>query len=237
MMPTSRRRLHTFLLVLALLMSASCSTHPATEESWNKGGDTRRTASSLTALVEDMLANDDMDQSQRDMLQRSLAHDGQVSRADYLTAWDNYRQCMVDRGYTAPPLQEFSGLYFTLLSYSTAGMSEAQQRQFNDDWDECYTRYVFDVDIAYRDSQGNPGLYGDSSVALLDCLHRRQLVPDDYDINQFNQEDRSIYRAESGASAELLYTFDLNDPQVVGCVVANIPALIGHRVPPWHPLG
>lgn len=143
---------------------------------------------------------------------------------------------MVDRGYTASPLHEFSGLYFTMLSYCPDGMSEAQQRQFTDDWDECYTRYGFDADIAYRDSQGDPGLYGDSFVALLDCLHRRQLVPDDYDLNQFNQEDKRTLHAESGASAESLYTFDLNAP-VVGCVVANVPASFGHRVSPWRPRG
>lgn len=58
-----------------------------------------------------LLKKEDMDDSQIRMLEHALANDGKVSAADYLTAWDNYRQCMVGKGYTAPTMHNINGIY------------------------------------------------------------------------------------------------------------------------------
>ena len=51
-----------------------------------------------------------MGDAQRTALERALDHGGKVSRTDYMAAWNNYRQCMVDKGYNAPPLHMVNGL-------------------------------------------------------------------------------------------------------------------------------
>lgn len=76
-----------------------------------------------------LLEKEDMDDSQIRMLEHALANDGKVSAADYLTAWDNYRQCMVGKGYTAPTMHNINGIYIHQTKMDASNLSEAKQEK------------------------------------------------------------------------------------------------------------
>lgn len=184
-----------------------------------------------------------MDQSQHDMLERALQHDGMVSRADYLTAWDNYRQCMVSKGYTEPPLTDINGIYLSGTSITTGNVDTQQVEKFTQDDGDCWGRYLLQVDTVYRMGQGNPELYVDLDTRLVDCLHRHNLVADDYTVAQFKREDQTLMHSTINSSEDLrrkmddAYSFDMNDPQVLTCIATNNPSLISNQKKPWKPLG
>ena len=108
-----------------------------------------------------------MGDTQRTALERALDHDGKVSRTDYMAAWSNYRQCMVDKGYNEPPLHMVNGLVVELMHFDFSGMSDQQQMKFHQDQSACLEQESLYVASAYSDSIVNPELYVDLDVALL----------------------------------------------------------------------
>lgn len=232
------------LTAVIILTSAACgNTDHTGDANWNTGANMTKVADTLPDYVRDVLTDEGMDQSQRDMLERALQHDGMVSRADYLTAWNNYRQCMVSKGYAEPPLTEVGGMYIRQQSMDINGLTAQQQDKLEKDGIECRSKYVLQVDTVYRIGQGNPGLYSDPATSLVDCLRRRNLVPKDYTVERFRREEQAQEDVTADTTEELhgkmeaVFTFDTSDPQVLTCVVANDPVLVSHRLTPWRPYG
>lgn len=112
-MLTARKGLSMMACVWLVAFLGSCGT-PSSQAEWSGGGDTTRFANSTQERIMTLLKKEDMDDSQIRMLEHALANDGKVSAADYLTAWDNYRQCMVGKGYTAPTMHNINGIYIHL---------------------------------------------------------------------------------------------------------------------------
>lgn len=185
-----------------------------------------------------------MDQSQIDMLERALTNNGEVSRSDYLTSWDNYRQCVVNKGYTSPPIHQIDGIYIHQTKSDMTGMSEEQQEKATQDNNDCQSKYNLAVDEIYTTNVANPGLYRDPDVALVDCLHRNNLVSREYTLQQYHEESQKFSDMDvSGARTQqeaynkrrAAYSFDFNNPTVRTCVVANDSNLFIDQLDVWKP--
>ncbi len=242
-----RRSCSAILCTALTLGLTACGSPISSSSGWSEGGDTFQMAGSVSERIKNLLEyHTDMDQSQRQMLERALANEGKISHADYLTAWDNYRQCLVDKGYSTPTMRMINGVYIHQTKLDTSGMSEAQQDKLNRDIDGCQTRYVLSVDDIYRLNVANPGLYSNPDVALVDCLRRHALVPKDYSVNQYRAEGERFFDADvSDAKTEReayskrreAFSFDFNDPQARTCVVTNDSSLLIDELEAWKPLG
>lgn len=88
-------------------------------------------------------------------------------------------------GYTKPPQNQSNGVYFAPICVSSEGLSDAQSRKLDEDIDECKDLHVSAIDLGHQTQLGNPEFYGDPEVALIDCLHRGNLMPKDYTINKY----------------------------------------------------
>lgn len=234
--------------IVALGILASCGIGGDAERgaAWNAGADTVRLANNANERIRTLLAQDDMDKSQRAMLERALANDGMISQSDYLTAWGNYKQCMVGKGYTAPPLRSINNVYIRQQKIDGHSMSEEQNSKFGEDNADCLQRYSLAVDEIYRENVANPRLYRDPQVAVVDCLHRNNLVAKDYTVRRYKEEWDSflnVDRADVRTDRELYvkgytqFSFDFGDSQVRTCVVANDSNLFVGELEAWKPLG
>ena len=93
-------------------------------------------------------------------------------------------------GYTKPPQNQSNGVYFAPICVSSEGLSDAQSRKLDEDIDECKDLHVSAIDLGHQTQLGNPEFYGDPEVALIDCLHRGNLMPKDYTINKHRTNPR-----------------------------------------------
>ncbi|WP_247644936.1 hypothetical protein [Bifidobacterium pseudolongum] len=200
------------------------------------GADTGQFASSMDDLINSFLDSDQYDESQKKVLRTALQHEGKIPYADYHTAWESYRQCLADKGYTKPPQNLTNGIYFAPAYYSGEGLTETQSRKLGEDIDVCRTARVAAIDLTYRTQLGNPEFYGNPQVALVDCLHRKNLVPQNYTLNQYRKEYDSYMNDTSGGMPEDWFSFDFNDGAVLSCLAANKSPLIQPRLEIWKPL-
>lgn len=202
------------------------------------GADTGKFASSTTDLINSMLNNRQYGESQKKVLRTALQYDGKIPYAAYRTAWGSYKQCLVERGYTKPPQNQSNGVYFTPTYVSSEGLSDAQSRKLDEDIDECKDLHVSAIDLVYRTQLGNPEFYGDPEVALIDCLHRGNLIPTDYTINKYRQQFEE-YRNDTkvGSVPDDWFNFDLNDSAVLTCLASNKSPLLQTRLEAWKPFG
>lgn len=94
------RCLVTILMLSCMLCLGACGAESANKQhsdnAWLSGESGERSASSLRASIQSVM-NDPMEDSQRAMLQRALDNGGEVSHADYLSAWNSYKQYMVHK--------------------------------------------------------------------------------------------------------------------------------------------
>ena len=74
-----------------------------------------------------------MSDQQRSALERAVQNDGKVSRSDYERAWSDYRQCIVDKGYSVPELQRYSSGVYALPSYDTSKATREQTSKLSED--------------------------------------------------------------------------------------------------------
>lgn len=244
-MLTARKGLSMMACVGLVAFLGSCGT-PSSQAEWSGGGDTTRFANSTQERIMTLLKKEDMDDSQIRMLEHALANDGKVPAADYLTAWDNYRQCMVGKGYTAPTMHNINGIYIHQTKMDASNLSEAQQEKISRDNNDCKSTYMLAVDDVYRINVANPEMYRDPDVALVDCLRRHNLVPKSYTVRQYKAEwdkfvdtDVSDTRSEREAYAlrRREFGFDFNNPQVRTCVVTNDSNLLLDELEEWKPFG
>lgn len=188
-----------------------------------------------------------MGDAQRTALERALDHDGKVSRTDYMAAWSNYRQCMVDKGYNEPPLHMVNGLVVELMHFDFSGMSDQQQTKFHQDQSACLEQESLYVASVYSDSIVNPELYVDLDVAMVDCLRRHELVPVEYTVAQYRKEStqftdmtfdgENLTQQQSYERRRKAYSFDFSDPQVRTCVAGVNASAIVDELEPWKPFG
>lgn len=190
--------------------------------------------------------------SQERIVRKSLESGKPINHADYEQAWSDYRQCVVDKGYTEPPLLTAGGFYTDAYSTSADDFpSEAAEQKFNDDEGDCFARNVSIVSVVYQRQQADPQLFSEPEEAAVDCLHQAGLAEASYTAAQFTDEREAYYDfQEKRNSAELpsldeaneYFTIDLRDQGVMSCIVANeaiaVGALSGDYEPPeWKPLG
>ena len=105
--------------------SASSSSSASTQ---NNGA---KIAPTLKDYIQSLLDADKgtMSDQQRSALERAVQNDGKVSRSDYERAWSDYRQCIVDKGYSVPELQRYSsGVYALPLIRHLQGHPGADQQ-------------------------------------------------------------------------------------------------------------
>ena len=236
------KNVHKALSLLAaiacIIGMTGCSTN-TTETSDEAGtADQSKFASSMTDLIDSYLSDSQYDESQKEVLRAALQHEGEIPYASYSKAWESYRQCLVDKGYTKPPQNLTNGIYFAPAYVSSEGMSDAQNRKLYDDIDACRTSRVAAVDHVYRTQLGNPEFYGDPEVALVDCLHRKNLVSRSYTVEQYREEyDAYANSATEDATLDNSFSFDFNSSDALTCVATNIPSLLQPRLEIWKPLG
>lgn len=224
-MRTAANRFAASLTVLLLALASSCSEPRKQESTSSQEPVGAKAAASITEYIDLMLReDDDMDPNQRTVLEKARGNGGSISQGDYVAAWMAYRQCMVDKGYADPPLHRVNGIYLGTVKTSSSGMSEAQTRKLDDDFAYCQTYHVSSVDVIYRMNIGNPQLYSNSDEALVDCLHRHDLVPKEYNAERFNKESLSN-----------TYSFDFSDSQTRTCIATTAPTLLMGEVEPWEP--
>ena len=233
------RSIHKVLSIITIIASvvslSSCSKSEAESNNAMTGVDTGKFASGMTDLIDSLLDDDQYDESQKEVLRAALQHDGEIPYASYSAAWESYRQCLVDKGYTKPPQNLINGIYFApayvsseglteeqnrkLINgiyfapayVSSEGLTEEQNRKLNDDINACRDARVAAIDLAYRTKLGNPEFYGDPEVALVDCLHRKNLVPQNYTIDQYRKES-DLYMNDTSEHAFDRFSFDIWKP-------------------------
>lgn len=209
-----------------------------------------RLAGSLSERIRFMLDSDSdgLKPEQIEMLNRALENDGKVSHADYEQAWQNYQQCMVSKGYKPEPLMRYQdGLYASTTTRKTMP-SQEQEEKFQQDFSECRAGYVTYVDELYRLATGNHGLFVEPTVAIVQCLKEKNLVPSSYTPQQFSEErdhyldllskysEEGLTDANARARRES-FTPDLGRADVMTCMVSNGWDPPSDEREPWNPLG
>ena len=241
-------RLKAVLISLCLLFLGACGPGTAdnrpADDAWSNDASTQRSAPSLSASIQSFL-EEPMGDAQRTALERALDHGGKVSRTDYMAAWNNYRQCMVDKGYNAPPLHMVNGLVVELMHFDFSGMSDQQQMKFHQDQSACLEQESLYVASAYSDSIVNPELYVDLDVAMVDCLRRHELVPVEYTVAQYRRESdaftnmtfdgEQLTQQQAYDRRRKAYSFDFDNPQVRTCVAGINPNAIADEIKEWRP--
>ena len=171
------------------------------------------------------------------MLQRAVDNDGVVSRADYEAAWNNYKQCLVDKGYTSPPLVVYpNGIYDYPEVDPSVKLTEEQIQKLLQDEIYCYSVNTMNINDLYNVAFGNAGLLTDSDEATVDCFHKRGLVPSSYTKEQYLDE-RDAYGETQDKST---LSYDPFNMEIRECEVANGKKFVheGDRsLPTWKPFG
>lgn len=253
-MPRRSYQLAAMLVATVLLPGtlASCGQPDSTPTATSSAAATgTRVASSFSDRIQDLIDNQSsahpMSQTQVDMLRRALDHDGIVSAADYEQAWSNYRQCVVDKGYNAPPAVRYgNGLYSPVSTTDTNGLTQEQGLKVSEDRTACFMEHAISVDEMYRYATANPDMLTDPDEATVDCLQRAKAAPTSYTVAQYRKEKEAYdqdlsQQYESGTDVTKdpgkFYTISLGDPAVVTCMVANGSTLFSTPEQSWKPFG
>lgn len=211
-----------FLSVLclsAVCLGAGCGGNGQSSEYIPENG--TKIGASVADVMGDWLEDPDVPDAQRAVLER-VAAAGSMEALDYEQSWAKYRQCMTDLGYREIKLQKYpSGLYTEALHL--AGTAQ-QESKYEEDRAQCMAEHVDYVQAAYAMLAGNPNLYEDSDEAIVDCLHREDLVAADYTASTFAEE--------SARGEEDDYSFDIRDMKARSCLASNghLTAFIGDDV-------
>lgn len=145
------------------------------------------------------------------VLERAKSQGG-VSVSDYESAWADYKQCMVDRGYEDIKLiKEPNGIYKE--APHRAG-TEEQNARYGQDMLECGTLTYATIADVYKMQIGNPNLYKNQYEGALDCLRRNDVAPKGY-----TMDDLRFDLYEAASKDEL--TLDIYKPEASQCLVAN----------------
>lgn len=249
-------------VMLALACSAcgagasggSSSSGPGSPSASSSSQGEEKIASSLEERAKFLLDYKDKEYARSDeetaMLQRAVDNGGVVSRADYEAAWNNYKQCLVDKGYVAPQLYKYPHGLYDLPSTNSNGITQEQGEKAQADAVYCYSTYTMQVNDQYSLQFGNETLTSDDYQAIVDCLHKQGVAPASYTKEQFKNDveerrDRlasgddsaSPQDASASANEESAYHIDFDDPNASECLVANGWSYDNGLKTEWRPLG
>lgn len=154
------------VVCLAGGLLAGCGSNEADSDT---GAEGQRIASSMQDYVQLVL---DLDQKARNgqiqgapmgerqvaILERALENGGRVSRTDYEQAWANYRQCIVNKGYTAPPITKVGEFYQAQWSMTSVEGREAREEKLREDDMACGISEMLNVNEVYQRQHSNPNL-------------------------------------------------------------------------------
>ncbi|MBW3095437.1 hypothetical protein KIH75_08875 [Bifidobacterium sp. 64T4] len=219
--------------------ASSSSSSSASAPQSAEGSDRQHYASSLKAYAEWMLKSDDdirkdsnstqipMSDAQRDIINRAIAHEGKVSRADYEQSWMNFRSCIMNRGWTDPKPTAYGGFY-AVPSMNEEGMSKTQDEKLVSDLNFCSISENTNTDQLYRTQESNPELSTDSDQLLVNCLIQKKVAPTSYTKEQFSKDWSSDSAPAFFSSAEAQECFTLYQYGVANAQDADSY---------WKPLG
>ncbi|NMN01194.1 hypothetical protein G1C96_1779 [Bifidobacterium sp. DSM 109958] len=144
---------------------------------------------------------------------------GGLTAKQYEEAWSHFRMCMAGKGYSSvTPTKYPNGVYdHTEMTYAPQSIPNLR---FEDDKIACY-QDISVINQVYSAQVGNPNFYANRNEAIVDCLHRNELVPKDYTAQQFQNEELDAMQNETS----MLNThpdINLRDERVRGCFAANM---------------
>ena len=214
---------------LWVLGCSCCSAHLGTtgaqRQSASSASSQERLASSIGDYIQQQLDTyDSLPDYQRDVLRRSIKR-GRISAKDYETAWSDYKQCVLDKGYREVILVKmYNGVY---AEASSTGGTKRQYEQFDKAENDCRMEYLDQIDLLYKIQVGNPSLYADQDEAVVDCLRRKNVVKDSYTAKDFRRE------VSSGR-----HSFDWGgNKDANACLVSNGYVYLKSDTPLEHPFG
>lgn len=251
-----------FLVVCVILGTTACGTQESAQDTTGNvpslaSSSQARIASSISAYIEFLLDNDKtasvhMSDRQKAILNRALQNNGDISKADYDTAWSNFQQCVVDKGYKSPVITQYAnGLRGTTFLVDVGDRGDEVLRKVLSDEGLCLQQEYGSVSDIYRMSVDNPGMIQDHDEGVADCLRRHTLVDKSYtgkDFSKEREESQELYSKliESHPTQEATtqswdaYSFDMQDAQAQVCLVTNsidIRAELPDDSEVWHPFG
>lgn len=199
--------------------SASSSSSASTQ---NNGA---KIAPTLKDYIQSLLDADKgtMSDQQRSALERAVQNDGKVSRSDYERAWSDYRQCIVDKGYSVPELQRYSSGVYALPSYDTSKATREQTSKLNEDLVTCDQLHITNIDTVYKLQIGNPTLSTNSSAVAVDCLRRENVKPKSYTVEQL---EKDLVSDHNGLT---------NNAKALDCLVTSGVNVTPADETPWQP--
>ncbi|RSX55010.1 hypothetical protein D2E26_1064 [Bifidobacterium dolichotidis] len=236
---------------IPLLLAVNCSA--CGDQTTSKSSDTSSNSSthfdissyhSASEYIKGVLTTfkQQISDPQREVLERALEHDGQVSDTDYHNAWQQYSKCLVDKGYNPPPLQLDSGIYRSGI-FLDANLPEEQRTKVSKDAKACDLETKSFVNAAYLVSKGNSQVTGYPND-IVDCLHKRNLVSDSYTANQFNEEESQFNNTSDRSFSELIqqgqtpFSFDIASQDAQYCLaLSGAKHLLKEDSIEWHPFG
>jgi hypothetical protein len=196
----SRRAFFVATAVIAASALSGCT--PAPEEGAG------RLAPSLTALIDQALASDDLSQWDRAALEKA-SEDGQISQADYVEGMDLFDACLKSAGVEFTRTTLLNGVIE--LQPPPGHYSDAEILAQGKAQHECYDSINAATQEIFRMQQANPDLLADFPQAAVNCLKKAGVVDD-----QFTKED---FENASGSGAQPAeYPFDVMDPKVQTCL-------------------
>lgn len=240
------------ILLGAMLICCAGACGAREDSSGNSGSGTSGLQASsthaggkLAASLKDYLTNmnakvqkdSSVSDSQKQIMEKS-ANNGVISAADYEAAWNNYKNCMTDRGYSTPVLRKFPNGMYQLPGINGKGGTQEQQNRLSSDSPYCLDSEVTAVDTAYSVQIGNPGLLSDPDEAMVDCFHKTGLVPASYTAQQWLKEKTAAQKSEDAQTHYSTPTLNMKDPQIRGCIAANGGAFTDFTDPNetvWYP--
>lgn len=184
----------------------------------NKG---ERYASSMSEYIDQQLDKIDANQElkkvdidgtatarKKEILERAK-RTGAISTADYESIWADYKQCMLDLGVTVNAIKLSNGTY-------AHGPYEFKEGTPADEEDmmRCGILYTLYIDDTYKMQQDNPNLFKNSYEGSLDCMHRKNLVPKEYSL-----EDLKHDMFEASSQQDLIV--DIYRSDIAACITAN----------------
>lgn len=144
---------------------------------------------------------------------------GGITPKVYEEAWSRFKTCMANAGFPVKAITRYpSGLYdqseitYANGDYTNVALSSAHDSCYND---------ISVINQVYGVQIGNPNFYANRHEAIIDCLHRNDLIPRDYNARQYEEEE---LKAKQSGEPMLTAHPDINlrDERVRGCFAANM---------------
>lgn len=136
---------------------------------------------------------------------RRIVDTGTVTPGDYARAWSNYTSCVTAKGDPEPVLIRYANGMISQAAIDGASMKG------NNSYASCEWKETNYVDLLYGILIGNPNLYQDPDEAIVDCLHKANVVPMSYTAKDYAKDSKDLK----------FPSFDRLDPNVRSCQIAN----------------